>query len=203
MPDLWSIVQMALFVCVLAVVNIYVKTASRVPELFELRLRVFLNLAFALYAATCILFALLAFVYFQSKISNGFVLVVLAGLVGVLAGNTEIKFAGQGLQPLVLLIQRLEAMVDTTIARRMGELEIAERARLRDQLTDQIPEAQLERELLLLGDDVTAIELERLRQRAGDRGGVYRGLVAAEIIKRSEPNARRLLKERGSDTQAR
>src|SRR5437899_472911 len=85
---------------------------------------------------------------------------------------TEMKGTGQGVHALVLLIQSVDAMVETTIARRMSELEIAERARLRDQLTDQIPEAQLERELLLLGDDVTAIELERLRQRAGDRGGV-------------------------------
>ncbi len=199
MPDIWSTVVLVVFTCILAVANIYGKTVTRLPELFELRLRVFLNLAFALYAAICILVAFLAYMYFQSKIPNGFILTVLAALVGVLAGNTEIKFAGQGLQPLVLLVQRLEAMVYTTIAKRMGELGIAERARLRDQLTDRVPEAQLERELLLLGDDVTAPDLKRLKERAGHRGEVYRGLVAGEIIKRSETNARRLRKERVRD----
>jgi hypothetical protein len=83
MPDILSTVLLVVFTCMLAVANIYGKTVARVPELFELRLRVFLNLAFALYAAICILFAFLAYMYFQSKIPNGFVLIVLAGLVGV------------------------------------------------------------------------------------------------------------------------
>jgi hypothetical protein len=193
MPDTVSTLMVALFTCVLGMTNIYVKTASRLPEPTDLRLRVFLNMAFVLYAAICILLALLAYVFFESKISNRFVLIVVSSLIGVLAGNTEIKFAGFSLQPLATLIQRLEVMVEATTAHRMSDFDIADRARLRDQLTETLSEVELESELLQSGDNAA---LEQLRQGIGDRAEVYRGRMAAEIIRRSEPNARRLLKER-------
>jgi len=188
-------VAVVVFTCVLAFVNIYVKTAAPV----EFRLRVFLNLAFALYAAVCGALALVAYMLLQTKISNVLLLILTSAVAGVLAGNTEVKFAGQGLQPLVKLIQQLEAMVDTAVAAKISSFDIAERAKLRDQLTGRVPEVELERELLLLGDDTTPETLKQFRQKAGDRNDVYRGHIAKEIIRRSEVNARRLLSERANE----
>src|SRR6266849_4617673 len=124
---------------------------------------------------------------------NWFVAVVFSALVGIGLANADFKFGGFNLQPLSQFLSALEAVVEASISRDVTALRIATNAALRDSLVERLDDKKLEAECILLG--LTQTELGALNATAKSDPTILKGLMAAEIIKRSEPDARRLIEE--------
>jgi hypothetical protein len=194
--DMRVILLLPICTLLLAFSNLYLKISIRSSNI-QRRLTAgsFVNLAFAIYFAVYLLLAILAYAFLHGKISNWFVNIVLAAIVGIGAANTDIKFGGMSLQPLAEFLQSLEAVVEAGMGTDLNELDIAKRASLRDRLAS-VPKARLERECIFLGMATT--DLATLQSKASD-DATYVGLLCIEIIKKSEANAWRLLAESSRD----
>ena len=185
----------------LAFANLYLKISLRAPDI-QRRLRppVFWNVPFSIYVGVYMLLAILAYFAFAQKLGNWFIEVTAAALLGIGIGNADIKFGGFSLLPLAEFLQGLEAVVEAGISREVNEFDIAKRSWLRDRLAELVPLEVLERECRILG--YTDQQLEELRKSAGldilppdAFQNNYKGVLAREIVKTSEANARRLIEE--------
>ncbi len=195
-------VLLPLFVLFLAFVNLYLKISTGAPDLLgRLRPGAFKGLPFAIYFGVYFLLSALFFLlYYWPKMHdpraappNWFVAVVFSALVGIGLANADFKFGGFNLQPLSQFLSALEAVVEASISRDVTALRIATNAALRDSLVERLDDKKLEAECILLG--LTQTELGALNATAKSDPTIMKGLMAAEIIKRSEPDARRLIEE--------
>jgi hypothetical protein len=176
----------------LAFANLYLKIALQAPDLQRrLRPAIFFNLAFAIYCSVYLLISVLAFTYLRGSAENVFLAVVAASLIGVGLGNADVKFGGISLLPLAEFLQNLEDVVRVGIGVELSELDVAKRARLRDDLVRRVPAEVLVRECRILG--VAAERLEEIAAQAGDDEETLAGLLAREIVAQSEANANRLI----------
>lgn len=73
----------------------------------------------------------------------------------------------------------------------LSELDVAKRARLRDDLVRLVPLVVLERECRIL--EISAERMQEIAARAGDDAETLVGLLAREIVAQSEANANRLI----------
>lgn len=201
-------VLLPLFVLFLAFVNLYLKISTDAPDLLgRLRPGAFKGLPFAIYFGVYFLLSALFFLlYYWPKLHdpkapppNWFVAVVFSALVGIGLANADLKFGGFNLQPLSKFLSALEAVVEASISRDVNELRIATNAALRDSLVRTVEDNKLQAECILLG--LTQAELANLVAIAKSDTNILKGLMAAEIIKRSEPDARRLIEEALPDWQ--
>lgn len=191
------------FVLFLAFVNLYLKISTGAPDLLgRLRPGAFRGLPFAIYFGVYFLLSALFFLlYYWPKLmqpdpkapQNWFVAVVFSALVGIGLANADLKFGGFNLQPLSQFLSALEAVVEASISRDVTAQRIASNAALRDSLVENVADNKLQAECILLG--VTQAELANITTTAKGDGNILKGLMAAEIIKRSEPDARRLIEE--------
>jgi len=201
----WATVRIVLLLPLLTVflafANLYLKISLRAPDI-QRRLRppVFWNVPFSIYVGVYMLLAILAYFAFAQKLGNWFIEVTAAALLGIGIGNADIKFGGFSLLPLAEFLQGLEAVVEAGISREVNEFDIAKRSWLRDRLAELVPLEVLERECRILG--YTDQQLEELRKSAGldilppdAFQNNYKGVLAREIVKTSEANARRLIEE--------
>jgi hypothetical protein len=138
-----------------------------------------------------LLISVLAFTYLRGSAENVFLAVVAASLIGVGLGNADVKFGGISLLPLAEFLQNLEDVVRVGIGVELSELDVAKRARLRDDLVRRVPAEVLVRECRILG--VAAERLEEIAAQAGDDEETLAGLLAREIVAQSEANANRLI----------
>lgn len=194
--DVRVILLLPICTLLLAFSNLYLKISIRAPNI-QRRLTAgsFFNLPFVIYFAVYLLLAILAYTFLHGKITNWFVNIVLAAIVGIGAANADIKFGGMSLQPLAEFLQSLEAVVEAGISTNLNELDIAKRASLRDRLAS-VPKDRLERECIFLG--LTTTDLSALQSKTSD-DATYIGLLCIEVIKKSEANAWRLLAESSPD----
>jgi hypothetical protein len=191
------------FVLFLAFVNLYLKISTGAPDLVgRLRPGAFKGLPFAIYFGVYFLLSALFFLlYYWPKLmlpdpkapQNWFVAVVFSALVGIGLANADLKFGGFNLQPLSQFLSALEAVVEASISRDVTAQRIATNAALRDSLVENVADNKLQAECILLG--LTQAELANLVATAKGDTNILKGLMAAEIIKRSEPDARRLIEE--------
>lgn len=189
-PEPWlALVALTLF---LAFANLYLKIALQAPKL-QRRLRppVFFNMPFAIYCSVYLLISVMAFTLLRGTAGNDFVAVVSASLIGIGLGNADVKFGGFSLLPISEFLQGLEGVVQAGIGVELSELDVAKRARLRDDLASTVPLAALERECRFLG--VTAETFANILDISGDDEATAAGLLAREIVARSEANARRII----------
>lgn len=176
----------------LAFANLYLKIALQAPNLQRrLRPAVFWNIAFSIYCSVYLLISVLAFSYLRATADNVFVAVVAASLIGIGLGNADVKFGGISLLPLAEFLQNLEDVVRVGIGVELSELDVAKRARLRDDLVRLVPLDVLERECRIL--EVSAERMQEIAARAGDDAETLAGLLAREIVAQSEANANRLI----------
>ena len=200
-------VLLPVFVLFLAFVNLYLKISTDAPDLLgRLRPGAFKGLPFAIYFGVYMLLSALFFLlYYGPKLHdpksppNWFVAVIFSALVGIGLANADLKFGGFNLQPLSKFLSALEAVVEATISRDVNELRIARNAALRDSLASRVDDKKLVAECILLG--LVQADLDKLENIANKDEGIMKGLLAAEIIKRSEPDARRLIDEATPDWQ--
>jgi len=188
-PEPWfGLVALTFF---LAFANLYLKIALQAPNLQRrLRPSVFLNVPFAIYCSVYLLISILAFTYLRGTADNPFVAVVAASLIGIGLGNADVKFGGFSLLPLSEFLQGLEGVVQVGIGVELSELDVAKRARLRDDLARLVPIRALERECRILG--VPDDRLREMFEQVGDDDDTKAGLLAREIVAQSEANARRI-----------
>jgi hypothetical protein len=194
-------VLLPVFVLFLAFVNLYLKISTDAPDLLgRLRPSAFKGLPFAIYFGVYFLLSAIFFLlYYWPKLhdpkspTNWFVAVIFSALVGIGLANADLKFGGFNLQPLSKFLSALEAVVEASISRDVNELRIASNAALRDSLVRKVGANKLQAECILLG--LTQPELANLVSIATNDNEILKGLMAAEIIKRSEPDARRLIEE--------
>jgi hypothetical protein len=194
----WSrtevVVGLPLLTLFLGFANLYLKISVRAESIQrQLRPRVFLSIPFAVYFGAYLLLTILAYLALKNTIQSTFVAIIASALIGIGAANADVKFGGFSVQPLAEFLRGLEAVVESGISGRIGELDIASRAELRDELAKRIDIEVLERECILLG--MTAEEIAALKQKANNNANTLRGLMAVEIVKKSEPNAKRLVAE--------
>lgn len=176
----------------LAFANLYLKTALQAPNLQRrLRPAVFWNIAFSIYCSVYLLISVLAFSYLRATADNVFVAVIAASLIGIGLGNADVKFGGISLLPLAEFLQNLEDVVRVGIGVELSELDVAKRARLRDDLVRLVPLEVLERECRIL--EISAERMQEITARAGDDAETRAGLLAREIVAQSEANANRLI----------
>ena len=200
-------VLLPLFVLFLAFANLYLKISTDAPDLLgRLRPGAFKGLPFTIYFGVYFLLSMLFFLlYYGPKLHdpksppNWFVAVIFSALVGIGLANADLKFGGFNLQPLSKFLSALEAVVEATISRDVNELRIATNAALRDSLAGHVDDNRLRAECILLG--LTQNDLNNLSTAANNDAAILKGLMAAEIIKRSEPDARRLIEEAVPDWQ--
>ena len=161
--DVRVILLLPICTLLLAFSNLYLKISIRAPNI-QRRLTAgsFVNLPFAIYFAVYLLLSILAYTFLHNKITNWFVSIVLAAIVGIGAANADIKFGGMSLQPLAEFLQSLEAVVEAGISTNLNELDIAKRASLRDRLAS-VPKDRLERECIFLGLTTTDLSALQLR----------------------------------------
>ena len=194
-------VLLPVFVLFLAFVNLYLKISTGAPDLLgRLRPGAFMVLPFTIYVGVYLLLSAIFFLlYYLPKLHdpksppNWFVAILFSALVGIGLANADLKFGGFSLQPLSKFLSALEAVVEASISRDVNELRIATNAALRDSLVTRVDDKKLEAEFILLG--LTQEDLAKLKTLANTDARILKGLIAAEVIKRSEPDARRLIEE--------
>ena len=188
----WSGLLLFATTLFLAYANLYLKISVRSPNLQRrLSPRVFANIPFVLYFGVYFTLAVLARVFFLKQVQPWYVAILAAALIGIGAANTDIKFGGFSVQPLAEFLRSLETVVEAGIGTLINELDIAERSALRDQLASLIDQEVLERECRILG--IVQSSLDNLKNLAGGDAGTYNGLLASELVRNSEANARRLI----------
>lgn len=188
-PSWAALVALTIF---LAFANLYLKIALQAPDLQRrLRPAIFFNLAFAIYCSVYLLISVLAFTYLRDTAENVFLAVVGASLIGVGLGNADVKFGGISMLPLAEFLQNLEDVVRVGIGVELSELDVAKRARLRDNLVRFVPTEVLQRECRILG--VSAERLEEISAQTAGDVETLAGLLAREIVTQSEANANRLI----------
>jgi hypothetical protein len=132
-------------------------------------------------------------VFFLKTVQPWYVAIIAAALIGIGAANTDIKFGGFNVQPLAEFLRSLETAVEAGIGALINELDIAKRSALRDQLASFIDTRDLEREVRILG--MAQTDLDNLKARAVNDEATYNGLLASELVRSSEANARRLVEQ--------
>ena len=191
--DFRVIILLPLATLFLAFSNLYLKISLRAPNIQRrLRPSSFASFPFSIYFGVYLLLAILAYTFLGGKVSDWFVRMLLAALIGIGAANADIKFGGMSLQPLAEFLQSLEAVVEAGLSTNLNELDIAKRASLH-QLVAEVSKERLERECILLG--LTPTDLQALQTRASNNDATYIGLLSIEVIKKSEANAWRLVAE--------
>jgi hypothetical protein len=153
---------------------------------------VFLNTPFIIYLGIYLLLATLAYTFLFPDLQGWwFVPVAASALLGIGVGNADIKFGGFSLLPLAEFLQGLEVVAQAGISYGVNEKDIEQRASLRDQLADDVATEVLERECRLLGLDEPKLQEFKVQSASSD--ATYRGLLAREIVSRSEANAHRII----------
>ena len=189
-PEPW--LALAALTVFLAFANLYLKIALQAPNL-QRRLRppLFFTMPFAIYCSVYLLISIMAFTMLRDTIDSTFVAVVSASLLGIGLGNADVKFGGFSLLPISEFLQGLEGVVQASIGVELSELDVAKRARIRDDLAGVVPLDALRRECRFLG--VEEQTFAKIQETAGDDQATEAGLLAREIVGRSEANALRII----------